>query len=167
MGRCRVTLTAEDRRQIRELIDNYAVLVDAKDYEGVARLFLPEAVLVAPEPPATLTPARSLSGREAIKQELSRLDEFSLTFHGVVGHLVTPGDDGVAVGQVNAVAHHVRLGGRDALDFVWHLRYADQYRSADGAWRFARREISIELIDARPVKRASEARPAPRVSDGA
>lgn len=147
-------LSPEDRREIRELVDNYAVLVDSKDYEGVARLFLPEGCLVAPDPPARLTPTRALQGRAAIKRELSQLDAFSLTFHGVVGQLTTSDGDGSATGQVNAVAHHVRLGGRGAQDLVWHLRYHDQYaRTVDG-WRFANREITIELIDSRPVKLA-------------
>jgi hypothetical protein len=147
-------LPPEDRREIRELVDTYAVLVDSKDYEGVSQLFLPDGCLVAPEPPVRLTPERALQGCAEIKRELSQLDAFSLTFHGVLGLLITRDGDDSATGQVNAVAHHVRVGGRGAQDLVWHLRYLDNYvRTADG-WRFASRRITIELIDSRPVKLA-------------
>jgi hypothetical protein len=35
---------------------------------------------------------------------------------------------------------------------VWHLRYTDTYRLTD-AWRITRRELQIDSIETRPVRR--------------
>jgi hypothetical protein len=40
---------------------------------------------------------------------------------------------------------------------VWHLRYDDEYRRTDAGWRIARRALTINAIEARPVRRVRSA----------
>ena len=54
-------------------------------------------------------------------------------------------------GRIACVAHHVIAPDRD---LVWHLRYADDYAQVDGSWLLARRELTIDLIETRPLKRS-------------
>jgi SnoaL-like protein len=55
---------------IHELVHRYAVLVDERDLDGAARLFVDDAELVLPTPPRTLTPVRELRGRAEIRAGL-------------------------------------------------------------------------------------------------
>lgn len=131
--------------ELSQLVHGYAARVD--DRQPVAELFTEDGVLVAPDPPDVLDPVREHQGRPAIAAATSALPP---TFHAVVGEVYSVDGDR-ATGRVACVAHHVV---DPRTDLVWHLRYADTYRREDGAWRFARRELSIDLIESRPLKRA-------------
>ena len=127
--------------ELSQLVHRYALTVDERG--DVASLFTPDGVLVAPDPPAVLTPAVEHAGREAIAAAMTGLPP---TFHAVVGEV----DDGTR-GRVACVAHHVVAPDQD---LVWHLRYADDYAQVDGRWLFARRELTIDLVEVRPLKRS-------------
>lgn len=147
-------LSLRDRAEIADLVQRYAWAVDSRDFDGVARLFTPEAVLVAPAPPQELGPARELLGPQAIRAELAQLTAFDTTVHGLHGHLVSPGErPDQARGQVRCEAHHLSTHEGTVRDLVWLLRYADTYARSNGAWLFARREITVDVIDLRTVKR--------------
>ncbi len=151
-----MTLTDHDHRLIAELINRYALHVDAREFDQVTRLFIADGVLKTPAPPKHLGPTRELVGPDAIGEELRQLEHFTMTFHGLAGHLIEADGPDQARGRVNCVAHHVVADGREAVDLVWHLRYADRYVRVDDAWAFARREITVELIDSRPAKRVND-----------
>jgi len=36
---------------------------------------------------------------------------------------------------------------------VWHLRYDDDYQLTDAGWQIARRALTINAIETRPVRR--------------
>ena len=38
---------------------------------------------------------------------------------------------------------------------VWNLRYSDEYRRGDSGWQFARRELTIDIVDVRTVRDAT------------
>ncbi len=157
-----MTLTMHDRAQIRDLVDGYAVLVDARDFAGVAELFTTDAVLVVPEPPSELNPIRSVIGRSAIQEELSRLKDFAVTFHSVNALLVSTGrDDNLADGRVNGIAHHVRFTADGPRDLVWYVRYQDSYERTESGWLVARRALTIEMIESHAIKRANAVWPKP------
>lgn len=152
-----MNLTDHDRAEIRDLVERYAVLVDARDFTGVSRLFQPNGQLVLPDPPGKLCPIRTVSGREAIERELSRLEAFTVTFHGVCGLSVDSEDNSdLAMGRVNCIAHHIRHTDDGPKDLEWYLRYRDNYQRTDSGWLLARRAITIEIIDSRNVKRAND-----------
>lgn len=126
--------------ELSQLVHRYAASVD--DGTGVGALFTEDGTLVVPDPPG-LDPTVEHAGRAAIQAATTGLPP---TFHAIVGEVY----DGTR-GRIKCVAHHVIA---DGLDLVWHLRYADDYRQVDGAWLIARRELSIDLVETRPLKRA-------------
>lgn len=151
-------LTLQDRLDLQDLVQRYAHRVDGREFAGVAELFTPAAVLVAPDPPDRLGPTRELHGPAAIAAELSQLTGFETTSHALLGHVLEPGEDpDTARGHVRCEAHHVSTHPRDGSvrDLVWLLRYADTYRRTDAGWRFARREITVDVVDLRTVKRVN------------
>jgi len=133
--------------ELSQLVHTYAARID--DRQPVDDLFTEDAVLLAPDPPDVLDPVREHAGRAAIAAATGSLPP---TFHEIVGEVYDVDGDR-ATGRVACVAHHVV---DPRTDLVWHLRYADSYRRADGRWRFARRELSIDLLETRPLKRARE-----------
>jgi hypothetical protein len=131
--------------ELSQLVHSYAARID--DRQPVVQLFTEEAVLLAPDPPDVLDPVREHAGRDAIAAATGALPP---TFHAIVGEVYAVDGDR-ATGRIACVAHHVV---DERTDLVWHLRYADSYRAQDGVWRFARRELSIDLIETRTLKRA-------------
>ncbi|MCW3819054.1 nuclear transport factor 2 family protein [Micromonospora sp. DR5-3] len=146
-------ITAADRAEIGELVHRYAYLVDNREIQAVAELFLDAAVLVLPDPPTELGPVRRHAGRAQIVRALRSLSEIPVTLHAVLGLVVDPDGAGGAVGSVTGVAHHVsdRPDGTTA-DLVWYLRYADTYQRDGGRWRIARRALQIEWMETRRVR---------------
>ncbi|MEU8799303.1 nuclear transport factor 2 family protein [Spirillospora sp. NPDC048819] len=144
-----MTLSTGDRVGLSDLVARYALYADRRDLPALAGLFTGDGVLVLPDPPSSLAPARTFTGRDEIIAALSPLNDVPLTSHEIVGQVF----DGVT-GHIACVAHHLteRDDGKPS-DLIWHLRYADTYRRSDGAWRFARRELQIDFIETRPVRR--------------
>jgi len=126
--------------ELSQLVHRYAASVD--DGSGVGALFTEDGALVVPEPPG-LDPTVEHRGRDAIQAATTGLPP---TFHAIVGEVY----DGSA-GRISCVAHHVIAPEKD---LVWHLRYADAYQQVDGVWLIARRELSIDLVEVRPLTRA-------------
>jgi hypothetical protein len=131
--------------ELSQLVQTYAARID--DRQPIGELFTTDAVLLAPDPPDVLDPVVEHVGREAIVAATSGLPP---TFHEIVGQVLTI-DGTRGHGRIACVAHHVV---DERTDLVWHLRYADSYRQVDGTWLFVRRELSIDLIETRPLKRA-------------
>ena len=131
--------------ELSQLVHRYALAVDSG--QSVVPLFTDDGVLVVPDPPEVLDPVIVHAGADAIAAATAGLPP---TFHAIVGEVYSSGEDGPC-GRIACVAHHV-LDGK--TDLVWHLRYLDHYRQVEGSWRIARRELSIDLIETRPLKRA-------------
>ena len=127
--------------ELAQLVHRYAAAVD--DGAGVGDLFTADGVLVVPDPPEVLDPVVEHVGRDAIQAATTGLPR---TFHAVVG-TVFDADRG----RIACVAHHVV---KPDLDLVWHVRYADRYARVDGQWLIARRELTIDLVETRPLKRS-------------
>lgn len=128
-------------RELSQLVHRYAARVD--DGLGVGALFTEDGVLVVPDPPDVLDPVLEHAGRDAIQAATT---VGIRTFHEVVGTVF----DGHC-GRIACVAHHLV---KPDLDLVWHVRYADTYAEVDGTWLIERRELSIDLIETRPLKRS-------------
>ncbi|WP_336159626.1 nuclear transport factor 2 family protein [Amycolatopsis sp. VC5-11] len=138
---------------LHDLVHRYAARVDERDFAGVAQLFGDDGVLVLPNPPRDFGPVREHRGPEGVVAVLSVLEEVSLTAHGVTGVVFDPGDHpATARGRVTCVAHHVSPRDGRFSDAVWHLHYLDRYAKTGGEWRFARREVHLDLIGTREVR---------------
>lgn len=138
------------RPALSDLVHRYAALADQRRIAELADLFVPDGVLVLPEPPDRLDAHVERHGRAAISTHMQVLDEVPLTAHELVGEVFDPVEEGRARGRVACVAHHVGQG-RDA---VWHLHYDDAYRWEGGVWRFERRELHVDFITTDKVARS-------------
>lgn len=153
-----MTLDTADAVALSDLVARYALYADQRDIPRLIHLFTPDGVLVLPDPPRALGPVGTRTGRDEIAGAMAALRDLTMTFHAIAGQVFDAGpESGTATGAVACVAHH--LSSRPSVpdggpsDLVWHLRYADTYRRHDGAWRIARREVRIDWIETRPVRR--------------
>lgn len=136
------------RSELSDLVHRYAALVDARRWEDVAALFTEDAVLMVPEPPRTLEPAVPRDVREAMRA----LEGTLRTVHEVLGEVYDETPDG-ARGVVRGVAHHLVERDTGPVDLAWRLRYDDTYRRTPAGWRFARRALTIDVVEVRPVQK--------------
>ncbi len=150
-----MNLPAGDRVELLDLVHRYAAYVDDRDLAGAAALFAPDGVLVRPDPPTHLTPVHAVTGPAAVEDALGALRGVPVTVHEVVGAVLDPAaGPNTARGRITCIAHHVTHRDDSWSDLVWHLRYLDDYVRTPHGWRFARRELHIDLIETRPVRRA-------------
>ncbi|WP_207949871.1 nuclear transport factor 2 family protein [Nocardioides ochotonae] len=143
------------RPALSDLVHRYAALGDQRRPGALAALFTPTGELVIPTPPDRLDAHRVLAGPRKIGEHLAVLEELSLTVHQIVGEVydvptsAAPGPPSTATGRVACIANHL-TGERN---LVWHLHYDDRYVREGERWLFARRELHIDFIETRQVRR--------------
>lgn len=148
-----VTLSAQDRSALHDLVHRYAAGVDDRQFDSVAALFTTDAVLMVPEPPATLEPVHAHRGRQAIAAAVAAVGAVTRTEHAIIGEVYDEATSpGAAGGRIACVAHHWDQRDDGAVDVVWHLRYDDEYELTD-RWRISHRALTIHAIETRPVRR--------------
>jgi uncharacterized protein (TIGR02246 family) len=140
-----------DRLEIRDLVCAYAQAVDRPDPEGVAALFTEDGVLVAYAEPGAAEPVTRRQGRAALTKAIGTVRGYRATSHNIGSHLVRLDGD-VARGETRCVAYHVLDGSDGERMLVWHLRYLDTYARVEGRWRFAERELRVDIIEERPLR---------------
>ena len=149
-----MALSATDRASLSDLVHRYAANVDDRQFDAVTELFTNEAELTLPEPPATLTPVHSHTGRQAIAAAVDAVAQTLRTEHAIVGEVYDDGPrPGTARGRIACVAHHWNERQGEFVDVAWHLRYDDGYELTDAGWRISRRALTINAIETRPVRR--------------
>lgn len=149
-----MTLTADDRAALRDLVHRYAAGVDDHQFGGVVQLFTATAVLELPDPPAALTPIISHRGQQAIGEAVAAVAAVARTEHAIIGEVYDGGAAaGFARGRVACIAHHWTQRADEVIDVAWHLRYDDEYEMTDGRWRIGRRALTINAIETRSVRR--------------
>ncbi|MDN4172192.1 nuclear transport factor 2 family protein [Nocardioides sp. SOB77] len=150
-------LTVEDRLLLTDLVHRYAVLVDGWDAAGVAGLFLEDGVLVSPDPPQTLDPVVEHRGRAGVERAIAPITTLGTSVHAITGTVLDVGEaPGTARGRVTCSAHHLTRRGDTWHDVTWVVRYRDDYRRTDEAWRFARRSASLSFLESRTVRAVRE-----------
>ncbi|MFV2171522.1 nuclear transport factor 2 family protein [Actinomadura sp. LOL_016] len=149
-------LTAGDRIDLRDLVARYALYADRRDLDALGELFAPGAMLVLPDPPASLGPARAFTGRAAIVESLAALGTVPVTSHELAGEVFEAAGEGAAAGYVTCVAHHITEHDGKLTDLAWHLHYTDAYTRQDGTWRIAHRALQIDWIETRPVRKVRQ-----------
>lgn len=148
-----MTLSADDRGALSDLVHRYAANVDDRQFDSVAELFTPEGELVVPEPPAALVPTQTHHGRDAIAAAVASVAAVARTEHAIIGEVYDAVPrPGIAKGRVACIAHHWTQRGDEVVDAVWHLRYDDEYELTE-RWRISRRALTINAIETRPVRR--------------
>ncbi len=148
-----MTLSADDRSALSDLVHRYAAHVDDRNFDAVTELFTDQAELAVPEPPATLKPIHSHHGRAAIAAAVVGVATVARTEHAIVGEVYSHAPrPGTARGRIACVAHHWNQREHEVVDVVWHLRYDDEYELTD-RWRISRRALTINAIETLPVRR--------------
>jgi hypothetical protein len=146
-------LDATDRAAIADLVHRYAARVDDRQFDCVAELFTETAELALPDPPGELTAVHRHRGHAAIGAAIAAVAATIRTEHAIVGEVYDAGPQrDSARGRIAAVAHHWTRHGDQLSDVVWHLRYDDEYLRTDVGWRFARRTLTINAIETRPMR---------------
>ncbi|SPM36754.1 Ketosteroid isomerase homolog [Mycobacterium rhizamassiliense] len=149
-----MSLTADERAALRDLVHRYAAGVDDRQFDCVVELFTAGAVLELPDPPGALEPIHAHRGREAIAGAVAAVAAVARTEHAIIGELYDDGTAaGTARGRIACVAHHWTQRADEVVDVAWHLRYDDEYELTDVGWRISRRALTINAIETRPVRR--------------
>lgn len=149
-----MTLSADQRAALSDLVHRYAARVDDREFNAVASLFTADAELVVPAPPADLLPIHSHRGRDAIAAAAAVVAAVARTEHAIIGEVYdAAAQPGTARGRIACVAHHWNKRDADLMDVAWHLRYDDEYVLTDAGWRISRRALTVHAIETRPVRR--------------
>ena len=156
-----MTLNADDRAALTDLVHRYAARVDDRQFEAVVELFTETAELILPDPPTTLEPVRSHHGHAAIGDAVAAVAATIRTQHAIVGEVYeVDSPAGAARGRIVCIAHHWVRHDDQIRDVAWHLRYQDEYRHIAGTgWRIRRRALTIDAIDTRPVRHVRPSQP--------
>ncbi|APA76087.1 nuclear transport factor 2 family protein [Mycobacterium avium subsp. hominissuis] len=149
-----MTLSADDRGALSDLVHRYAAGVDDRRFDAVAELFTADAELVVPAPPAELRPVHTHRGRAAIAAAVAAVAAVARTEHAIVGEVYdATAPPGAARGRIACVAHHWSERGDELVDVVWHLRYDDSYQPTGDGWRISRRALTVTAIETHPARR--------------
>jgi ketosteroid isomerase-like protein len=134
----------EDSRCIENLIYCYAERIDAGDLEGVAELFR-EAVIVS-----TVHNSRQTGFDEVLKmyQRACRLYQPTgtpLTKHLTTNVIIELDENGE---QAYARSYYTVIQATNALPLqpIISGRYKDHFRKTGNKWRFASREMIVDLL---------------------
>ncbi len=117
------------RDQIHQLADRYALAVDAKDLDALARLFVED-----------VDNGRYGRGSDGVKLFYDHvLRAFHCSMHMVGNHVIDFVDEDRAEGVVYCRAHHHVLEPEHWFDLA--LAYWDTYERRDERWLFRRRRL--------------------------
>ena len=117
----------EAREAIRELVFDYSIAVDDRDFDRIEEIFCDDATFGHADGRDTTV------GREAIVDFYRmRTGLMGPTYHYPHSHRIDFDDDDHATGTVLA---HAELA-LEGTTYQVGLRYADTYRREDGAWQF-------------------------------
>jgi hypothetical protein len=148
-----MTLDAETRLALADLVHRYAALVDDRRFDDVAVLFTEDATLSLPNPPESLEPTEFHRGLVEIRDAVATAAAVTRTQHAIVGEVYTPRSSGDAHGRIACIAHHWSERDQQVTDIAWYVRYDDEYVRSAGEWLFHRRALSIDAIEKRPARR--------------
>lgn len=131
-----------DENAVRNVIARTAITQDARDWEGHAACYLPDARYTHPK--------GEIEGAEAIvarsEGALSKLD-VSQHLIGTV-HVVVDGDS--AESTAYFVAQHVREAAEGGRLYIIAGTYRDTFTRFEGEWRIAHRRQTYSWRDGNP-----------------
>jgi ketosteroid isomerase-like protein len=138
-----------DRLAIRQLVDAYAHCADRRDAEGQKSLFTEDTHFVVYMDGQGSEPTQVLDGREALTPVFADLNRYQATMH-FNGQSTVTLDGEQATGESYCIAHHLFTDDGERKLMVAWLRYGDTFIKADGAWRFAERNLYVDWAETRP-----------------
>jgi hypothetical protein len=140
---------ASDLLALRRLVDEFAIRIDRRDYEGVGALFLEDGEFVGSVPPGSTEPAFRLRGPAGMTQLDLQIDPAARMFHFVGNHLCDVEGDR-ASGETYCLSHHYFEGDDEGATVTMSaIRYEDVYARTPNGWRFASRHLHREWRETR------------------
>ena len=135
-----MTLDAQDRLDLIDLVVSYADRIDAGDAEGFAALYAPDAVLE--------TRSGTANGRAEVKEWVETLFRERRAGPGTnVKHFISPphvqGDGDRATLRTQVLIPALGNSGQIVINIA--ATYRDECVKLDGRWYFAKRKIDIEF----------------------
>lgn len=131
----------EDRFAIQDLLYRYARANDERDAAALADCFAPGQFWVT---------GPGFEVRDATQSIGALSTLFEWTLHKVHNHeYAIEGSTGR--GYCYCVATHVKQEAGRRVKIDWHIRYEDELRCIDGAWRFTKRHLNVGLIETLPL----------------
>jgi ketosteroid isomerase-like protein len=140
-----------DRLDLADLVGRYAAAVDSRDTAALAGLFTTDAEFVQPAPLVRRGQSPTVAGPERIAATLLGAVGHLHSTHHAVGQQVLTVDGDAADGVVYCQAHHIYRVEDGFRDNSLAIRYRDSYRRMDGRWLVARRELTVDFAEDRPV----------------
>jgi 3-phenylpropionate/cinnamic acid dioxygenase small subunit len=128
---------------IRTLLYRYAECVDAADFAGLGALFA-EGTIRAAGMPAPLRGAEAVAGFYARVNRV-HADGTLRTKH-VLSNEIVELEPGGAAARARSLFVVYQATERLPLQAIAAGRYHDRFELAAGAWRFAEREILLDLV---------------------
>jgi ketosteroid isomerase-like protein len=137
-----VTLSADDRIELHELVAHYGNVVDARDLDALGTVYTDDATF-------TLVTA---SGREVHKEGLAEIGEFLAASNSTNAHIltnVTTAVDGAGNDEAVILRYRMspppstRVGGADSL---FSIDYRDVVVRTDAGWRIADHTITMRPV---------------------
>jgi uncharacterized protein (TIGR02246 family) len=142
---------AIDEAQIRQLIDNWAKALRAKDINGLMSHYTPDILVF------DLAPPLQYAGADAYRKNF---DEWFTSFQGLVGYeirdlSITAGDDAAFSHSLNRISG-TRTNGEETD--VW-VRATVCFRKVDGKWRVTHEHVSVPFYMEPPYKASLDLKP--------
>ena len=144
-------MTTAERRDLQELVEQYAQAVDRSDGGAVARLFATDGVLALWMDPASDKQTGERVGHDEIAAVGDSLRRYVATHHTISSHTSTVDGMG-ASGETLCTAHHVEEVAGRRQDRVLYIRYVDRFARELEGWRFTRREVHVQWVSVLPVE---------------
>jgi ketosteroid isomerase-like protein len=143
-------VTAAERRELHELVEQYAQAVDRADGAAVAALFAEDGVLALWMDPRSDKQTGERAGRAQIAKVGESLRRYVATHHTISSHSSAV-DGAQASGETLCTAHHVEESDGGRRDRVHYIRYVDSFARTSEGWRFTRREVRVQWQSTLPV----------------
>ena len=127
----------EQELQIRDLAYRYARVMDARDFDRLPEVFMPDAELVGP--------GYAMKGHDELRAGLKGLEQFSATLHCVHNQYTCfdEKDPTRASGEIYCVANHIYEKEGVTFKLDMGIRYDDEYVRSDEGWRLRRRFFNM------------------------
>jgi hypothetical protein len=139
-----------DRQQVDDTIYRYASTIDARDYAGLRRIFVDEAV-------AQYGGAPEIRGADAIVKWIEEMCVDQAFQHHLINvyHVDLDGDEARAL--VYHTSHQTLVNNPDTVHLIVG-RYRDVLRRVDGTWKIAEKRMEIGWMEDRHFSQAAASR---------
>jgi len=143
-----------DERAIYECTVRYTFCLDARDWDGVAACFAPDAWIDYQD----LPPGRPSAFLPVLR---ATIEQFALTQHFLTAQLVDWTGERIVAKSYALAYHRLVIDGQPAVDLVAGVHYLDSVEQRAKRWLITSRQVTTPWLRQDPVHSA-----APMVPDG-